>query len=77
ANRDIKGTQTGLSVAELIKLMDYYKMKQLELQNDLSVFNEKKKKLDALYSKIRNQIIEEESKNIITSGRLTMQFSAA
>ena len=25
ANRDIKGQQTGLSVAELMKLMDYYK----------------------------------------------------
>jgi len=77
ANRDIKGTQTGLSVAELIKLMDYYKVKQSELQNDISVFNEKRKKLDAQYTKIRNQLIEEESKNIVTSGRLTIQFSAA
>jgi hypothetical protein len=34
SNKEIKGTQTGLSVAELIKLMDYYKIKSAELQND-------------------------------------------
>ncbi|MES1226425.1 MAG: DUF4140 domain-containing protein, partial [Bacteroidota bacterium] len=30
ANREIRGTQTGLSVAELMKMMDYYKTKSLE-----------------------------------------------
>jgi hypothetical protein len=30
ANKEIKGTQTGLSVAELMKLMDYYKLKSAE-----------------------------------------------
>ena len=35
-NRDIKGSQTGLSVAELVKLMDYYKLKSIELQNELA-----------------------------------------
>ncbi len=31
-NRDLKGTQSGMSVAELMKLMEYYKTKRLELQ---------------------------------------------
>jgi hypothetical protein len=35
ANKEIKGTQTGLSVAELMKLMDYYKLKLAELQLEL------------------------------------------
>jgi hypothetical protein len=32
ANKEIKGTQTGLSVSELVKLMEYYKTKSFELQ---------------------------------------------
>src|SRR5258706_2486028 len=45
SNKDIKGSQTGLSVAELMKLMDYYKNKSAELQNDLAVQKSKQKKL--------------------------------
>ena len=37
-NKDIKGSQTGLSVAELMKLMDYYKAKSAELQQELNIF---------------------------------------
>ncbi len=77
ANRDIKGTQTGLSVTELMKLMEYYKTKQLELQNDLSAFTDKKKKLDVQYYRIKNQIAEDDKKNTTTSGRLIIQFNTA
>ncbi len=76
-NRNIKGTQNGLSVAELAKLMDYYKSKSLELQTDLQQLNSKKKKLDDLAGKIANQITEEQKKNTTTAGRLTLQLSAA
>ncbi|MEI9933762.1 MAG: hypothetical protein WDM71_02680 [Ferruginibacter sp.] len=41
SNKDIKGTQTGLSVAELIKLMDYYKTKSFELQTNIAKLNDK------------------------------------
>jgi prefoldin subunit 5 len=54
ANRDIKGQQTGLSVAELIKLMDYYKIKSSELQNDLAFLRERQRKLAEQVNKIRN-----------------------
>ncbi|MBS1643298.1 MAG: mucoidy inhibitor MuiA family protein [Bacteroidetes bacterium] len=77
ANRDIKGTQTGLSVTELMKLMEYYKTKQLELQNDLSAFTDKKKKLDVQYNRIKSQIAEDDKKNTTTSGRLIIQFNTA
>lgn len=43
-NKNIKGEQNGLSVAELSKLMDYYKSKLLELQNDILGLNKKSKK---------------------------------
>src|SRR5688572_13110661 len=56
ANRDIKGQQTGLSVAELMKLIDYYKTKSTELQNELAALKERQKKMNTLLSKVRAQI---------------------
>src|SRR5689334_20072222 len=41
SNKQIKGEQTGLSVTELIKMMDYYKNKSAELQNDLALQKDK------------------------------------
>lgn len=77
ANKDIKGSQTGLSVAELMKLMDYYKAKSNELQQDLKQQNEKQKKWNELLYKVNNQIAEEEKKNAKNEGRITLQLSVA
>ncbi len=77
ANRDIKGTQTGLSVAELVKLMEYYKIKSLELQTTLLQLAGRKKKITETADKIQNQIAEEEKKNVNTAGRFSLQLSAA
>jgi TonB-dependent SusC/RagA subfamily outer membrane receptor len=77
SNRDIKGQQTGLSVAELIKLMDYYKNKSTELQNELAQENERQKKLSDLILKIKMQIKEEENKNMKAAGQLKLQLSIA
>jgi TonB-dependent SusC/RagA subfamily outer membrane receptor len=77
ANKDIKGTQNGLSVAELAKLMNYYKEKSLEIQNELTSLRTKKTKLDQLSSKIQNQIAEEQKKHTRSGGRLNLQLSVA
>lgn len=77
ANRDIKGSQTGLSVAELMKLMDYYKVKSGELQTEIAQLKDKQKKLNELTGKIQNQIEEEENKNVTTAGKLILQLSVA
>jgi TonB-dependent SusC/RagA subfamily outer membrane receptor len=74
ANKEIRGDQTGVSVAELAKMMEYYKTKTLELQNEISRFREKEKKLLELISKIKQQIKEEELKNSKTIGRLQLQL---
>ncbi|MEI6184479.1 MAG: mucoidy inhibitor MuiA family protein [Bacteroidota bacterium] len=76
-NREIKGTQTGVSVAELMKLMDYYMAKTVELQNEISGLNEKKEKLAAQKATLRSQLYEEQSKNTKVAGRLILQLSAA
>ena len=76
-NRDIKGEQNGLSVTELIKLIDYYQAKSIELQNTIAQQTDRKNKAIALMERIKEQITEEEKKNISTAGRLTLQLNAA
>jgi TonB-dependent SusC/RagA subfamily outer membrane receptor len=76
-NRDIKGTQTGMSVLELTKLMDYYKIKLAEIQETKSSLSEKIKKIDDAKNKLQNQINEETKKNTTTAGRLVLQLSVA
>lgn len=73
ANRNIGGTQNGVSVAELVKMMEYYKVKSLELENEINSFREKESRLQEQASKIRRQIAEEEQKNSKTSGKLLLQ----
>ncbi len=74
ANKEIRGTQTGLSVTELMKMMDYYKAKTLELQNELAQFREKESRLRETVEKIKLQINEEEQKNNQKGGRLLLQL---
>ena len=75
ANKEIRGTQTGLSVAELTKMMDYYKIKTLELQNEMSLQREKEKRLNDVADKIKSQVAEEEQKNTKTVGKILLQLN--
>ncbi len=77
ANKEIKGSQTGLSVAELMKLMEYYKIKSTELQNELAGLNQKQKKLVEQLEKLNEQIAEEQKKNTRSSGKLILQLNCA
>jgi TonB-dependent SusC/RagA subfamily outer membrane receptor len=74
ANRDLRGTQNGLSVAELVKMMDYYKNKTLELQNEINLYADKEQNLDRIIQKIKLQLNEEEQKNTKMAGKLTLQL---
>jgi len=53
--------------------MDYYKVKTLELENEMSGYREKETKLHEMSGKIRLQIQEEEQKNTKSSGKLLLQ----
>ena len=77
SNKEIKGSQTGLSVQELIKLMDYYKLKSNELQIELTSLRNKRDKLAAIAQKLKNQAAEEKNKNSMKGGRVILQLSAA
>ncbi|MBC7849519.1 MAG: mucoidy inhibitor MuiA family protein [Chitinophagaceae bacterium] len=74
SNRQIGGTQTGLSVAELIKMIDYYKLKSLELETEMAAQKMKELKLNKLIQKIQQQINEEEQKNTSTTGKLLLKL---
>jgi TonB-dependent SusC/RagA subfamily outer membrane receptor len=77
ANKEIKGAQTGLSVAELMKLMEYYKTKSGELQNDLAALNQQQIKQDKQLKKLTEQIAEEQKKNTKSAGKLILQLNCA
>jgi len=74
ANKEIRGEQTGVSVIELTKMVEYYKNKTLELQAEISRYKEKETKLLDLTSKINRQITEEQQKNNKTIGKLLLQL---
>jgi uncharacterized protein (TIGR02231 family) len=73
-NKKIGGTQSGMSVAELAKMMDYYKLKSLELRTELSAGKEKEDRLNKSIGRLDSQILEEDQKNTKTSGRLVLQL---
>ncbi|HVU58393.1 MAG TPA: DUF4139 domain-containing protein [Puia sp.] len=73
ANKNIGG-KDGISVAELTKMVDYYKQKSVELRTEINTYNEKNDKWKQLVGKLENQIKEEEKKNSKTSGRLILQL---
>lgn len=74
ANKEIRGTQTGLSVAELMKMMEYYKTKTLELQNEITDYNERAAKLTELINKLKGQLNEEKNNNTKITGNLILQL---
>lgn len=77
SNKAIGGTQTGLSVTELTKMVEYYKTKTLELNQEITLYKGREAKAIAQHAKIAQQIKEEEKKNIKTSGRLLLQVYSA
>ena len=77
SNKEIKGTQTGLSVVELMKLMEYYKTKSIELQNELSALTQKNNKLSGQIGKLKDQIEEEQKKNAKTFGKIILQLNCS
>jgi uncharacterized protein (TIGR02231 family) len=72
ANRSIAGT-TGLNVAELEKMVDYYKQRSLNLLTEINGFKERSVALDQLVTKLENQVREEENKGARQSGGILLR----
>ena len=74
SNKEVKGTNTGLDVEELMKLVEYYKAKTLAIQQEISDLQERQKKLRESAVTFQQQIREEEQKNAKSGGRLELQL---
>lgn len=73
ANKSIAGSQNGVSVQELTKMMEYYRSKATELQKELFTLKDKENKLKLIELRLLEQLKEEEQKNVSTSGQLSFQ----
>jgi len=73
-NKEIRGANSGLNVAELMKLVEYYKSKRIELENTVVLLAEKetkwRKTLDELNNKLEINTQKEEK---ISEGKLILQ----
>jgi Domain of unknown function (DUF4139)/N-terminal domain of unknown function (DUF4140) len=74
ANKSIGGSTAGVTVADLSKMMDYYKQKTLELRTELEGYTEKAQHLKEASDRLQDQVAEEEKKNGRTGGRLVLQL---
>lgn len=76
-NRKIGGSESGVNVAELIKLADFYKSRQLELRNSLVVIAEEEAQQQKKVTKLIKQLQELANDRTGTGGQLILQVMAA
>ncbi len=74
SNKNIGGSQNGVSAAELAKMMDYYRQQQVLLRTELGGYADKAGRLRMSRQNLQNQIAEEEARNTKTSGRILLQL---
>ncbi|CAD0001989.1 DUF4139 domain-containing protein [Flavobacterium chungangense] len=73
-NQQISGVNSGLNVTELMKMVDYYKNKQVEIANNINTLSEKQQKLNELLKKLNNKLEVNATKEEKTSsGKLVLQ----
>jgi uncharacterized protein (TIGR02231 family) len=73
-NQQVSGVNSGLNVMELMKMVDYYKNKQIEIANSINALTEKEQKLNEILKKLNNKLEVDTSKEEKTSsGKLIVQ----
>ncbi len=73
-NQNVAGANSGLNVTELMKLVDYYKTKRTELDNNIVALKEKETKLSQKLSALKSKLeinTQKEDKN--SKGKLIIQ----
>ena len=74
ANQTVGGTNTGLNVAELMKMVDFYKSKRTQLDNTIMVLEENQNKLTNKLNNLKSKLeinTQKEEKN--SKGKLIIQ----
>ena len=73
-NQQVSGTNTGLNVAELMKLVDYYNSKRTQLSNAITAFQEKESKLNEKLKKLNSKLeINTKNEEKSSKGKLILQ----
>ena len=73
-NQQISGINSGLNVAELMKMVDYYKLKRTEVNNNYDALDEKLTKLNALLVKLNSKLeISTKKEDKSSDGKLIVQ----
>ncbi|MFH6956283.1 DUF4139 domain-containing protein [Flavobacterium aquidurense] len=73
-NQQISGVNSGLNVAELMKMVDYYKNKQIEIANNINTLSDKQQKLNELLYKLQSKLeINANKEEKTSSGKLIVQ----
>ncbi|WP_300569446.1 DUF4139 domain-containing protein [Flavobacterium sp.] len=73
-NQNVAGQNSGLSVAELMKLVEYYKVKRTELSDLVNVLYERENKLNEKLAKLNAKLETDTKKEDKTStGKLILQ----
>lgn len=77
-NMSVAGANTGLSVAELTKLLDYNKAKRIEINNAINALQERETKLNAIVQRL-NAALETNEKELekTSNGKLILQVMNA
>jgi uncharacterized protein (TIGR02231 family) len=74
ANQNVGGANTGLNVTELMKLVDYYKIKRSELDNGVVVLQEKEAKLNRKFISLNEKLeINTKKEEKTSKGKLIIQ----
>lgn len=74
ANQSVGGANTGLNVAELMKLVDFYKTKRIELDNAVVALQEKETKLNMKLKNLNNKLeINTQKEDKSSKGKLIIQ----
>lgn len=73
-NQELKGASTGMNIADLQKLMDYYKTESGQLMQTRYDLGKKIDRLKEEADRLTNQINEESTKNTSQSGRLLLKL---
>ena len=73
-NKEIRGANSGLNVSELMKLVEYYKSKRIELDNAVVLLAEKETKWNKTLTELNNKLeINTQKEEKISEGKLILQ----
>lgn len=73
-NHQVSGVNSGLSVAELMKMVEYYKAKRTEVSNAYDVLDEKTKKLTLVLTRLKNKLeVNTKNEEKTSKGKLVLQ----